>query len=408
MKLGLIYRSSLEKKEDGYYIKDVFGKYLEKIAPLFSQIDLCASVYPERALKKSFSHYHLKISNIEVLDFGRPRNEFSILSKLMYYTRLVKLFYTQVRKWDILYIFLPGYTGVIASVISRMLGKPYFVYTGIDWKDSSTYAWRWPGMKKKVLFPIYRFFNGYFEKMVIKHSAFTLVHGDALQKKYEKLGAKVVQTIPLISLSNRDVSIRKNLIEGNRLKCLFVGGLLPRKGLIYLIQALPILKNKGYNVTLNLVGAADEKYEKVLRELVKTLKLNNDVIFTGYVPNGPRLFEIYRNSDVFILPTLSEGFPRVLYEAMSQSLPIVTTNVGGIPGLMKHEVNALLVPPKDPKAIADAIERLTSDKTLRDRLITNGIKIVSQILKKDPAEQLQSLLFNYVTAYKERRRKKPK
>ena len=75
---------------------------------------------------------------------------------------------------------------------------------------------------------------------------------------------------------------------------------------------------------------------------------------------------------------------------------------------MKHEVNVLLVPPKDPKAIADAIERLTSDKTLRDRLITNGIKIVSQILKKDPAEQLQSLLFNYVTAYKERRRKKPK
>ena len=196
MKLGLIYRSSLEKKEDGYYIKDVFGKYLEKIAPLFSQIDLCASVYPERALKKSFSHYHLQISNVGVLDLGQPRNEFSILSKLMYYTRLVKLFYTQVRKWDILYIFLPGYTGVIASVISRMLGKPYFAYTGIDWKDSSTYAWRWPGMKKKVLFPIYMFLNGYFEKMVIKHSTFTLVHGDALEKNIKNYGQKLSRLFP--------------------------------------------------------------------------------------------------------------------------------------------------------------------------------------------------------------------
>jgi len=388
------------------------GKYLEKTASLFAQVDLCTSVYPKGVLNRSVSHYKLRISNIKVLEFGLPKREFSILSILWYYAKLAKLLYAQVRKWDILYIFLPSYAGVIASVICRMLGKRYFVYIGADWRESFIYIWRWSGTKKKILFPIYCFLNGYFEKKVMKYSAFTLVHGNALQKKYKNLEEKIVQTAPIIDLSRIDIFRRSSSIESNRIKCLFIGALIPRKGITYLIQALSILRDKGYKVTLNLVGArvriSNEHYEKKLRELIDILNLNQHVTFTGYVPHGIRLLEIYRNSDIFVLPTLSEGFPRVLYESMSQSLPIVTTNVGGISGLMKHEVNALLVPPKNSEAIAYAIERLITNKKLREKLIANGLKTTEEVLKKDAGRQMESLLIKFIPSYKEWLNKKPK
>lgn len=399
MRLGLIDRGPSEKKGKEYYIKDVMGNYLEKIAPLFSHIDLCASLYMRKVLKKSYAHYKLQISNIAFLDLGLPRQKSRIVNILWFYAKLIKFFSRQVRKWDILYIFLPGYAGAIASVISRMFGKPYFVYVGGDWKDASSYAWRWPGIEKKVLFPIYLFLNGYFEKMVIKHSAFALVHGNALQERYKYLGDKIVLTVPMIDLTEKDIFVRNGSIDADNVNCIFVGTLIPVKGLIYLIQALAILKDRGFKITLDLIGTSDESYEQKLREVISALHLNGVVTFRGYIPNGPRLLRSYRESDILVLPTLSEGFPRVLYEAMSQSLPIVTTPVGGIPALMVHGVNALLVPPENPEAIAQAVERLIRDRELRETLIQNGIRTIREIVGKDPKEQLKSLLYTFVPDY---------
>jgi glycosyltransferase involved in cell wall biosynthesis len=405
MKLGLVYRSVVEQKDDGYYIKDVMGTYLGKIAPLFSRIDLCAPICPQYAPEKSFSHSKLRLPNVRLCHLGVPKGELSIPSKLPYYTRLIKLFSARVPRWDVLYVFLPGYAGVIASVIARVLRKPYFAYIGTDWRLSSQYVWRWPGIKKWLLFPLYVNLNGYCEKMVIRHSAFSLVHGDALQKKYGHCGGKIHQTAPLISLSTEDIHRKKPRVHSGVVKCLFVGALNPIKGLPYLLQAVSLLKQSGYDIALDIVGAGNQNYKRNLIDLANQLNLNGHVTFRGYVPNGPRLLELYRGADLFVLPTLGEGFPRVLYEAMAQSLPIVTTNVGGIPGLMTHELNALVVPPKNPEALARAIERLIASKHLREALAHNGIETVRTVLEKDTAKQLESLLVRFIPGYGKNLRK---
>jgi glycosyltransferase involved in cell wall biosynthesis len=405
MKLGLVYRSVVEKKDDGYYIKDVMGTYLEKIAPLFSRIDLCAPICPPYAPEKSFSHCKLRLPNVRLCHLGVPKSESSIPGKLAYYARLIKLFSARVPRWDVLYVFLPGYAGVIASVIARVLGKPYFAYIGTDWRLSSHYVWRWQGIKKELLFPLYVNLNGYCEKMVIRHSAFSLVHGDALQKKYKHCGAKIHQTAPLISLSTEDIHRKKPRVHSGAVKCLFVGALNPIKGLPYVIEAVSLLRERGYDIALDIVGAGNQNYKRNLIALANQLNLNGHVTFRGYVPNGPRLLELYRGADLFVLPTLGEGFPRVLYEAMAQSLPIVTTNVGGIPGLMTHEVNALVIPPKNPEALARAIERLIASKRLREVLAQNGIETVRAVLKKDTARQLESLLVRFIPEYGKNMRK---
>jgi glycosyltransferase involved in cell wall biosynthesis len=82
---------------------------------------------------------------------------------------------------------------------------------------------------------------------------------------------------------------------------------------------------------------------------------------------------LYSEHDLFVLPTLpGEGVPRVLLEAMAAGLPIVTTNVAGIPSLVSHERNGLLVEEPAADAVADAIARIATDAALRRRLIQGG------------------------------------
>src|SRR5262249_34210117 len=91
-----------------------------------------------------------------------------------------------------------------------------------------------------------------------------------------------------------------------------------------------------------------------------------------------RLLALYRTYDVFVLPTLpGEGIPRVLLEAMTGGVPIVTTAVAGIPSLVEHERNGLLVDAISTGSVSAAIERLIFDGALRRRLIANGYTTAS-------------------------------
>jgi glycosyltransferase involved in cell wall biosynthesis len=97
------------------------------------------------------------------------------------------------------------------------------------------------------------------------------------------------------------------------------------------------------------------------------------VHFHGFVPQGAALRQLYRESDVFILPSLQDQQPKVLMEAMSQSLPVIATNVGGIPTIVQNGENGLLVPPARPEAFATAVRQVLSDDGLRQKLVREGL-----------------------------------
>lgn len=143
-------------------------------------------------------------------------------------------------------------------------------------------------------------------------------------------------------------------------------------------------------IVLRLAGDGEQRTE--LEGLVRKHELEEAVEFLGHITNGSARWDAYRSADIFVLPTLAEGFPRVLYEAMSQGLPIVTTNVSGISYLMKDRENALLVEPEDTIALAEAIEALATQSQLRRRLIAEGMRVVRPILETDPGDQLMALI----------------
>lgn len=158
--------------------------------------------------------------------------------------------------------------------------------------------------------------------------------------------------------------------EGNAKTIVFVGRLHPVKGAQYLIEAMAIIHRKMPDVKLVIVGDGIERSR--LEELREKLDLNGCIQFAGQVPQE-RIPQIMHQADVFALPSLSESFGIVNIEAMAAGLPIVTTNVGGLPELIKNGENGFVVEPKNPEAIAEKILLILNNNDLKAIVSTNNI-----------------------------------
>ncbi len=150
---------------------------------------------------------------------------------------------------------------------------------------------------------------------------------------------------------------------------LFVGRLEPRKGLLPLLKAYRILRKGGCDCRLLLVGSGPQ--EREARRYVMTRRLMG-VEFLGRVSDAEKV-QLFRTADVFVSPaTGRESFGIVLLEAMAAGTPIVCSDIHGYKGVVKRGEQALLVPPGDSKALADAIGRLLADPGARARMGQSG------------------------------------
>lgn len=184
--------------------------------------------------------------------------------------------------------------------------------------------------------------------------------------------------------------------EDHRLQFLFVGALTQRKGLEYLIDAMRKIEEK--SIILHIVGPIeDETYFHCLQNLVRQYKLENKVVFYGMVPQE-ELWRFYAKSDIFILPSLWEGFGIALLEAMAFGLPIVATRGGAIPDLVNDGENGLLVPPADSIALGSAITRLIKTPLLRERLGQNGrVQFQKSLTWQQVGEKFAAVLTQVMT-----------
>ena len=153
---------------------------------------------------------------------------------------------------------------------------------------------------------------------------------------------------------------------------LSVGRFVAKKGFPYLIEACHILKERGHQFRCHLVGQPDEQ-SALVQQLIEQWGLAGQITMQGGVTQEA-LRQIYHDATIFALPCFvvdngdRDGIPNVLAEAMATALPVVSTNISGIPEIVQHEVNGLLVAQKDAVALADALERLLVDPSLRQRL----------------------------------------
>ncbi len=152
--------------------------------------------------------------------------------------------------------------------------------------------------------------------------------------------------------------------------------LIERKGQRYLIEAVQLLHASGLEVRVWFAG--DGEMRSALEALVAARGLGSQVSFLGQVDHA-KLTEMFRTKqvDAVVLPTLHEGIPAALIEPMGHGIPVISTNVGGVPELL-HDGAGLMVSPRDPAALADAIRRLVGDARLRRQLAEAGRRRVEE------------------------------
>ena len=171
-----------------------------------------------------------------------------------------------------------------------------------------------------------------------------------------------------------DVSPRfptKNILSGDIVSILFVGHLWKFKGIIELIDALKILKSDGVNFNASIVGPEGDLLVDDLKKMIEVLGLNDSIQILG-TKEGDEKHQIFRDADIFVLPTHWEAFPGVVLEAMQFSLPVIATREGAIPEIIDDEVTGLLIRKQDAADLAEKLRRLVADPKLRESMGGEG------------------------------------
>jgi len=179
-----------------------------------------------------------------------------------------------------------------------------------------------------------------------------------------------------------DIPPRPGRVADDPFVVLFVGNLIERKGVRYLVDAVHRLSPR-IPMRLLILGKGEGAEGSRLREQVKSLGLEDRVEMPGRVPE-PELHRAFARANVLVLPSIvdargdTEGLGVVLLEAMSYHLPVIASNVGGITDIVADGETGLLVPPADPVALAAALERLATDAPLAERLADAGRRYVQE------------------------------
>ncbi len=263
--------------------------------------------------------------------------------------------------------------GFLGRLAAKLAGVPVIVHTvhGFAFHDEEP-LWR------QVLFRnLERFGSRWCDKMIfISQPLIEWALKDHIvgEEKIEKIysGIQLDQFCPVKSEEKNEIRSKWNLKQKDHVIGI-VSKLWEGKGHGVLIEAFKLLKEKIRDAKLVIVGEG-HLYDELFR-MVDTNGLRQSVMFTGFQMD---VSEIIATFDVAVLPSFFEGMGRVILEAMAMERPVVASRVGGIPDLIEQDVNGLLVRPGDVKELADALEKILSDKRLARKMGREGRKRIKE------------------------------
>jgi glycosyltransferase involved in cell wall biosynthesis len=163
--------------------------------------------------------------------------------------------------------------------------------------------------------------------------------------------------------------------EGTSFTAVVTRNLEPIYGLATAIRAIAIVREKIPQVKLNIAGSGPQLCE--LEELVESLDLKSTVFFLGRLERA-EIVDLYHNADFMLNPTTVDNMPNSVLEALACGVPVISTNVGGVPYIVRDGETALLVDPDNEQEMAQAIVKLYNDSELRENLAKSGECEVAQ------------------------------
>ena len=222
-------------------------------------------------------------------------------------------------------------------------------------------------------------FTKVFEKHTLNNFDVLIANSDVTKNKNieaykipEEKIYKIHKGIPKTSKKRNKIAVKNSSY-----KVLMVGTNLQRKGIFYLIKASPKIIDKFPDIEFIIVGDCKEGIRKECRKI----GVEKNFKFYGIL-KPEEVHSLYREADIFILPSLIEGLGISVLEAMSYGIPVITSDVGGLSEIIRNNKNGLLIPAQDSEEIEYAINKLLEDNILRENLSKKAFEDVKKFNTK--------------------------
>lgn len=387
MRLGFYYHIPAIEKEGGVHMPGYLGRFIDSLA------GYCEGLYLFLHLpnigEKVNVDYRIKSGNVSLISLP-PRE--SVPHRFIHsrqYTKVIKEHLSGLNA-----MLLRGPSPLVPPVakIATQLSVIFLIVgdqlAGVDSLPQP--SWR------KELIRIWSWYNAQRQYDAARNSL-VFVNSMALYKQFAGRVANLQET-RTTTLNIADLYYREDTCQSRPINILFTGRLDPAKGLLDIVEAVSLLVRQGEDIVLNFVGWAEQSSTILadIKRLAEKNRIIDRIIFHGYKPVGPELFNFYKNADVYVIASQSsEGFPRTIWEAMAHCLPVVATRVGSIPDFITGA--AELVEPRNPEKLADGISRIINNKLVRQKYISTGFMLARKNTLEYQVGQMSNEIVKWIT-----------
>lgn len=367
----------LEKFEDNYYCPFTHWVYLNFIVKKYNLVYLitpvdCSKIMPEKKQLINFD-------NLKILDMPSSKSYIEAQRSKRQYLDAIS---TIAQDVDSFYCRVPDPFCWAPALHTNKRCVMHFVGDIIDaTKNNPNWSW----LKKKVVL------MGFYPEWcrIIKASKRSNVfsNGEHIARMLEDKGVKCTPVVSsTISLQDKPTLLLKDNREN--LSIIYVGYLRYAKGINTLMETVLKLEEQKFSYIFNIVGNG-EMY-KILNDFIVLHKLQGKVILHGHIDKRHQLLDLLKNSDLFFFPSLSEGSPRVIIEAMSQGVTVLSTPVGSLPAVFKDGKDILFFPFNDASTASESIISIKNNPKLLQEI---RLKAFERVYKEFTIDSFLNKIF---------------
>jgi len=387
MKLGFHYHIPAYEKDGLIYTSGFLGVFLDSLAQNVDEL-LCFMHTPLPS-EDFLMDYVLKNKNIQLISMG-PHT--SVPHRLLTSNRIVRNAIRALNQLDVLLIRCP--TPLLSALAGTNNIKKVFLIVG-DYQKSSQDL-RQPFFRKKGI-QLWATFNKWQQYRAVKNSL-VFVNNGLIHNELKGV-VKNLHLIKTTTLQSSDFFFREDTCQSEKINLLYTGRLDLSKGLQEMIESLAGIRLKGVDARLHLVGWEDKNATAVtelLQKQASLLGVRDYIFFHGKKQVGEELNSFYRMADIFIIGSkVNEGFPRTIWEAFANSVPVIASAVGSIPLFLHNNIDVLLINPGSVDEMTKALLLLLEDGNLRRALLKNAYKVAEEITLEKQTEKMTRIVKEY-------------
>ena len=369
--LGYISNSPLAYEGETYRSKSGHWNYVEKVSELFDKVDVFARV---KKVDKSNNKYRRRV-NIENANFHdiskksmNRKNRGSIAENIKRFRYILE----RSKSWSFGFYMAPGWAALMGTLASKVHDIPYATCFRGEWdgvvKNRIEEKYNSRTFKNIVKFPI-----KFIQYMILKNANIKMTEGYVLVGKYKSINRKEVIPTLTSDLSKKDFAQKSKKHAKSKIKISWVGSMISRKRPFMAIKVIKKINKKcKHNVEIEMIG--DGVRKKELERKIRKMGIEGMTNVRGYISDKSRLLEVIKKCDIHLVTSDSEGFPRVIWEAQSQHVPVVSTRVGGVPELLEDRAEVMLASDDSVESLTNCVKKLIENTQLRSKIAKKGYR----------------------------------